>query len=194
MVESFLLLSDLSLLVRDDFDESAEEFIIQVISSHELFGCNRRVRVKVSMQSHALSANIHIHFKLLDILRWTQWHSRWRLFLLLGYARRRWSVSLNGFHVSTSHISIRLPIGVERVLIALFLEVDIVFWEVHFAHLSLPDRICMQELPFVFKETLLLSMPCSQWSIWFFLIFVWLEWCLSLQVFFMLSQSLLLFI
>ena len=89
MVESFLLLSDLSLLVRDDFDESAEEFIIQVISSHELFGCNRRVRVKVSMQSHALSANIHIHFKLLDILRWTQWHSRWRLFLLLGYARRR---------------------------------------------------------------------------------------------------------
>ena len=192
MDESFLLLSDLPLLVRDDFNESAKEFIIQVVSSHELFGSNRRVRVKVSMQSHSLSTNIHIHFKLLNLIRWAHRHPGWCYLLvgIVGNSSRRWWVRTRGFHVSASNIA--PSIWMESVFITFLQEVNIVFWEVVFVRLCFSHWISVQKLPFVFKETLLFSMPGSQKSFRLSLIFIGLEGRCTLDFFFVLSQSLLL--
>ena len=71
MAGSLLLLSNLSLLVRDDLDECGKEFIIQVVGSHEFLGGHRRVGIHVRVQSHSLAADIYIHLELLNMLRWT---------------------------------------------------------------------------------------------------------------------------
>lgn len=93
MPGSLLLLSNLSLLVRDDLDECGKEFIIQVVGSHEFLGGHRRVGIHVRVQSHTLAADIYVHLELLNMLRWT--HSLPARQLLLRNSIRRGRVSPN---------------------------------------------------------------------------------------------------
>lgn len=89
------------------------------------------------MQGHALSANIHIHFKLLNLLWWAHGHPL-RCFLLRD-ARRRRRVGLGRFHVPSSNIAVDWPVRMESVLVALLHEVDIILGQVIFANLCLSD-------------------------------------------------------
>ena len=126
---SSLLLSNLSLLVRDHIDESRQEFILEVVCSHEVLRGHCRVAVQVSVQGHSLSADVHIHLE--GLVLWA--HSSWKLARwgnLFGDSRWGGSVGLDGLHVAARCIA--LFVWLERVLVAVSDEVDVVFGKIVF--------------------------------------------------------------
>lgn len=77
-------------------------------------------------------------------------------------------------------------------MIAVSYEINVVFRKIIFVLLSFAHRICVKKLPFIFKQTLLLSMSGCERTIILFLVLVWLEWCFLLKSQFTLIEPLLL--